>query len=113
MKPGEEKPIAVTDAYIHGDLSEAAKKIEPGKSTIFKQLEEHAGISVASVTQDIKAVAASADIAEQLKVPRRSPCLRIVRCFIDSSGRPFEISVSHHPGERFAYAMHIEVEGEA
>jgi DNA-binding GntR family transcriptional regulator len=112
-KPGDERPIAVTDAYIHHDLSEAAKKIETEKSTIFKQLEEHSGVSVASVTQDIQAVAASADIAQQLKVPRRSPCLRIMRCYIDATGRIFEISVSHHPGDRFAYAMHIEVDGEA
>jgi len=112
-KPGDEdKPIAVTDAYIHHDLSEAAKKIETAKSTIFKQLEEHSGVSVARVTQDIQAVPASADVAEQLRVPRRSPCLRIMRCYIDGSGRVFEISVSHHPGDRFAYAMHIEVEGE-
>jgi DNA-binding GntR family transcriptional regulator len=111
-KPGDEKPIAVTDAYIHGDLSDAAKKIETAKSTIFQQLEEYSGISVARVTQDIQAVPASSDIAQQLRVPRRSPCLRIMRCYLDAGGRIFEISVSHHPGDRFAYAMHIEVDGE-
>jgi DNA-binding GntR family transcriptional regulator len=112
-KPGDEKPIAVTDAYIHGDLSEAAKQIETAKSTIFQQLEEYSGISVARVTQDIQAVPASSDIAQQLGVPRRSPCLRIMRCYLDAGGRIFEISVSHHPGDRFAYAMHIEVDGES
>jgi DNA-binding GntR family transcriptional regulator len=110
-RPDDDKPIAVTDAYIHSDLSEAAKKIETAKSTIFQQLEELSGVTVARVTQDIQAVPASADIAQQLAVPRRSPCLRIMRCYIDSAGRVFEISVSHHPGDRFAYAMHIEVEG--
>jgi DNA-binding GntR family transcriptional regulator len=109
---GEEKPIAVTDAYIHGDLTEAAKKIEIGKSTIFQQIEEYSGISVARVTQDIQAVPASSDVAEQLRVHRRSACLRIMRCYLDDEGRIFEISVSHHPGDRFAYAMHIEVDGE-
>lgn len=111
-KPGDEKPIAVTDAYIHGDLAEAAKKIENAKSTIFQQLEEYSGLSVTRVTQDIQAVPASSDVAEQLRVPRRSPCLRILRCYLDAGGRIFEISVSHHPGNRFAYAMHIEVDGE-
>jgi DNA-binding GntR family transcriptional regulator len=110
---GDEKPIAVTDAYVHSDLTDAAKRIETAKSTIFQQLEELSGVSVARVTQDIQAVLAGADIAEQLRVPRRSPCLRIMRCYIDPSGRIFEISVSHHPGDRFAYAMHIEVDGDA
>ena len=36
---------------------------------------------------------------------------RILRCYFDLKGRLFEISVSHHPGDRFAYAMHIDVEG--
>lgn len=111
-RPDAEKPIAVTDAYIHQDLSEAAEKIETAKSTIFQQLEEYSGVSVARVTQDIQAVPAGADVARQLSVPRRSPCLRIMRCYIDASGRIFEISVSHHPGDSFAYAMHIEVDGE-
>lgn len=103
-------PIALTDAYIHPDLADAAQKIETAKSTIFQQLEEHAGVTVTRVTQDIQAVAATAAIADQLEVPRRSPCLRILRCYVDGEGRTFEISVSHHPGHRFAYAMHIEVD---
>ncbi|MFN3945131.1 MAG: GntR family transcriptional regulator [Allosphingosinicella sp.] len=108
---GDEQPIALTDAYIHSDLAAAAERIDVAKSTIFQQLEELAGVTVARVTQDIQAVPASADVAEQLGVPRRSPCLRIMRCYLDQRGRIFEISVSHHPGDRFAYAMHIEVDG--
>ena len=38
-------------------------------------------------------------------------CLRILRCYHDQDGRMFEMSVSHHPGDRFAYSMHIDVEG--
>ena len=70
-----------------------------------------AGVKIARVTQDIQAVAATAEVAAALGVKRRSPCLRILRCYIDESGRVIEISASHHPGDRFAYAMHIEVEG--
>lgn len=107
---GGGRPIAVTDAYVHPDLAQAVGLIETDKSTIFQQLEEHAGVGVSRVTQDIQAVAATAAIAEKLQIQRRSPCLRILRCYIDGNGRIFEISVSHHPGDRFAYAMHIEVD---
>ena len=65
---------------------------------------------VARVTQDIQACAASVDVARALGIGRRAPCLRILRCYLDDTGRVFEISASHHPGDRFAYAMHIEVE---
>jgi GntR family transcriptional regulator len=108
---GSSQPIATTDAYVHESLSEAAKQVAPGEETIFKQLERLAGIRIAVVTQDIQAVAANSEVAKRLGVPKRSPCLLIVRCYKDASGNILEISANHHPGERFAYAMHIEVEG--
>jgi DNA-binding GntR family transcriptional regulator len=107
---GGGKPIAVTDAYVHRDLAEAAKKIKSWKKAMFEQLAELTGVTVARVTQDIQAVPADADIGEELGVEEHSPCLRIMRCYLDRGGRIFEISVSHHPGDRFAYAMHIEVD---
>jgi GntR family transcriptional regulator len=110
-RDGDDAPIAVTEAYLHADLAEVARRIDIGASTIFQQVEELSGLSVSRVTQDIQAVAATAEVAQALGVPRRSPCLRIMRCYLDARGRIFEISVSHHPGDRFAYAMHIEVDG--
>ena len=50
-------------------------------------------------------------VAKRLGVAKRSPCLLILRCYKDGDGRVLEISANHHPGERFAYSMHIEVEG--
>jgi DNA-binding GntR family transcriptional regulator len=107
----EAAPIAVTDAYIHPDLAAIVDRIDTRADTIFRQVERLGRCRIARVTQDIQAVPASADMAAALKVARRSACLRILRCYVDESGRVIEISASHHPGTRFAYAMHIEVEG--
>jgi DNA-binding GntR family transcriptional regulator len=87
------------------------ERLDLGAGTLFSQVEKLAGVSIGKVTQDIQAVAASADIAKSLDLKRGSPVLRILRCYIDPKGRVFEISVSHHPGERFAYSMHIDVDG--
>lgn len=103
-------PIALTDAYIHPELHEAIAHFDPHEDTLFRQLERWGQLRISQVTQDIQAVSASASVAAELKVPRRSPCLQILRCYYDTAGRLFEISVSIHPGERFAYSMHIEVE---
>lgn len=104
-------PIATTDAYVHESLAEAAQQVSPNEDTIFRQLERIAGIRFETVTQDIQAVAATAEVAKRLGVAKRSPCLLILRCYKDGDGRVLEISANHHPGERFAYSMHIEVEG--
>lgn len=108
---GDERPIALTEAFIHPDLADAAAGIDLAEPTLFRQLEQITRVKVAQVTQDIQAVAASADTAALLRIARRSPCLRILRCYFDEGGRVIELSVSHHPGDRFAYNMHIEVDG--
>lgn len=107
-----EKPIAATTAYFHERLGDAIEALDLNASskTLFSQIEQLAGVSAITVTQDIQAIAADDTIAAALEVDPGSPVLQILRCYIDGSGRVFEISVSHHPGDRFAYAMHIDVE---
>jgi DNA-binding GntR family transcriptional regulator len=107
---GDALPIAVTDAYFHETLADAVARFDLESNTLFSQIEQLAGVSVGRVTQDIQAVAASVEVAEALGLPRRAPVLRILRCYCDGQGHLFEISVSYHPGDRFAYSMHIDVD---
>lgn len=100
------RPIAMTDAYLVERLDEIVAKINTGADTLLSQIKKLAGISVGQVTQDIQAVAADAQIAQTL-----DPVLHILRCYLNPQGRLFKISVSHYPGDRFAYAMHINVDG--
>lgn len=108
---GDTLPIAVIDAYFHQRLDDAVAQFDLGAGTLFSQIEAFAGVTVGTVTQDIQAVAAPSDVAETLGIARRAPVLRILRCYHDPGGELFEISVSHHPGDRFAYSMHIDVDG--
>jgi GntR family transcriptional regulator len=108
---GDTLPIAATDAYFHASLNAAIDQLDLSAGTLFSQIELLAGVSVGRVTQDIQAVSAPAEVASALGIKRGAAVLRIMRCYLDSKGRLFEISVSHHPGDRFAYSMHIDVEG--
>lgn len=107
---GVELPIAATTAWFHERLADAVARLDLNAGTLFSQIEALAGVSVGQVTQDIQAVPASADIATALSLKRGAAVLRITRCYLDAKGRLFEVSVSHHPGDRFAYSMHIDVE---
>ncbi|MEO0462925.1 MAG: GntR family transcriptional regulator [Pseudomonadota bacterium] len=104
-------PIAVTDAYFHADLTEALADLDLAKGTLFSQIEQLTGVQTSKITQDIQAIPADTRTAEALEIDEGVPVLRILRCYFDPTGRIFEISVSHHPGDRFAYAMHIDVDG--
>lgn len=109
-RPGQPEPIALTDAYIRPDFGAVVDRIKPNGAAIFRQLERLARVKVTHVTQDIKAVAASTPVATELKIPRRSPCLHILRCYVGTGDKLLEISSSYHPGERFVYSMHIDLE---
>jgi len=109
-RPGQPEPIALTDAYVRPGFDSLIDKIKPNGAAIFRQLERLARVKVTHVTQDIKAVAASGPVASELKIPRRSSCLHILRCYVDSEDRLLEISSSYHPGERFVYSMRIDLD---
>lgn len=106
----KEAPIAVTDAYFHENLGDAVDKLDLGVGTLFSQIESLTGTSIGRVTQDIQAVGADTETADALGIGVDQPVLRIIRCFLDPKGSPYEISVSHHPGDRFAYSMHIDLD---
>jgi DNA-binding GntR family transcriptional regulator len=108
VRSDDDRPIAVTDAFVHGRLGEAARAIDLGQNTLFRQIEQLGEVRIGRITQDIQAVSASSEMSILLQVQRRSACLRILRCYYDMDDRLFEISASYHPGERFAYSMHIE-----
>ena len=104
------QPIAATDAYFHERVDAAVERLDLGAGALFSQVEKLTGVSIGKVIHYIQAVTANADIAQALDLKRGSPVLRITRCYLDLKGRIFEISVSHHPGGRFAYSMHIDVD---
>jgi GntR family transcriptional regulator len=104
-------PLAATDAYFHEQLGDAIDQIDLRAGTMFSQIEQLAGVRIGKITQDIQAVAADKTVAGELGIVKGDPVLRILRCYLDPKGNVFEISVSHHPGDRFAYGMHIDVEG--
>lgn len=103
-------PIATTDAYFHEWLGAAIDRLDLNGDSLFGQLEQLAGVSIGRVTQDIQAVAADKATAAALEIRKGDPVLRILRCYLDANHKLFEISVSHHPGDRFAYAMHIDLD---
>jgi len=110
LKPGRKRPIAVTVAWINPELAEAVEKIDINGATLFGQVEEYGNVTVSRVTQDIQAIAATSRFAGDLGLDEGDPILRILRCYFDENDRLFEISASYHPGDRFAYSMHIEVD---
>ncbi|MFN2098503.1 GntR family transcriptional regulator [Altererythrobacter sp. MF3-039] len=105
-----DQAIALTDAFFHERLGDTVDRVVLDSGTLFTQIEKIAGVRIGKVSQEIQAIAACSVIADALQVEEDSPVLRILRCYVDPKGNAFEVSVSYHPGDRFAYSMHIDVE---
>lgn len=101
-------PLAYTEVFIEPALGEIVDHLDPKRFTLFRQLAEQGGLTVDRVTQEIQAVPVPTPLARLLGMKMRAPSLRVIRSYF-AGDRLFEISVSHHPGDRFAYSTHIEI----
>ena len=101
-------PIAFSDVYVTPELERYVRALTPGPETLFDRLARAAGFRVDHVQQDIAAVLVGGREAAALGMARRAPALRIVRAYVDDSGRNAVTSVSVHPGDRYTYSIHID-----
>ncbi|WP_321799943.1 GntR family transcriptional regulator [Caballeronia sp. J97] len=102
-------PVGWTDVYIAPDYADVADIAREQPDRLISVLiEERYGHSIAEIQQGIQAVLVSEEMAKRLRVEPGTAALEIVRRYLDSAGRSFEVSVSIHPAERFSVAMRLK-----
>lgn len=99
--------LAWTDIYILGKFARVAKLKNHQHDMVFEQIERHFGVSIDRAEVEIQASSFSRDQARQLEVAQGTPCLVIVRRYFDSGGAPFEVTVTRHIENRFAFTMEL------
>lgn len=104
-------PLAFTEVFVDTALREIVEHRDPKRFTLFRQIAEQSGLTVDRVTQEIQAVPIPGPLATRLEMKPRAAALRVIRSYF-AGDKLFEISVSHHPGDRFAYSTHIEIGGQ-
>jgi DNA-binding GntR family transcriptional regulator len=97
------KPLAVSQLYLHQDIQFFGSKLDFDESQILGQIKNLRNTSPFKIIQHITAVRVNADIAVQLGMKIGSPCLHVIRSYIDSTSRLFAIFVNFHPGDRFIF----------
>lgn len=102
------RPIGWTDVYIDPSYREVAALVrESPQELISSLIETRYGRRIDRIQQEVNAVSLPKELGEALHAESGSPALRIVRRYLDSSGVPFEISVSVHPADRFTFSMQM------
>lgn len=102
----EDAPICWTDSYASTHYAKVRQLVRSDPFALISDLiEKHYGVKSEEVHQTITAIAVPNKIAKTLNVEPGTPALKIIRRYIDSSGKTFETTVSIHPAERYACSI--------
>jgi GntR family transcriptional regulator len=103
--------IACVDVYMLPQFSEVTKESDFSETMVYEKIEQRFGVAAYRAEVEIYATGADARISKALHLPRGTPCLGIVRRYIDSSGRTFEVTVNYHPENRFVFTTEYTTSG--
>ncbi|MCW5238759.1 GntR family transcriptional regulator [Verminephrobacter eiseniae] len=102
-------PLGWTDIYVDTKYEALEAHVRAAPDTLVSALiEQHYGLRVAEIVQQVRAVDASAAMAKRLHVEAGSATLQILRHYLDADGEVLVSSVATHPGERFFFTTRLQ-----
>ncbi len=103
--------ICASTVFLNIAFRSLAPKLPGHQGAIYRLVEENFGVTLADVEQEISAEPIGRDAASRLGVSARIWAVKVIRRYLDADGRLLIVSINHHPGDRFSYAMHLRREG--
>jgi DNA-binding GntR family transcriptional regulator len=101
-------PLGWTDVYVDSGYSDIGDMVRAAPEILISSLiETRYGRRIAQIQQDVKPTAVTAAIATELDVDNGAMALRVVRRYVDAADTAFEISVTVHPVDRFAFSFQL------
>jgi GntR family transcriptional regulator len=108
IDPASSQPICRSIVFINRAFSGIAKDLPGHSGAIYSLIEDRYGVQVNGVEQEISAMPITPQAARALGVSRKIWAVRVVRRYLDSSGKLILVSVNDHPGDRFSYTMQLQ-----
>ena len=108
LKSGE--PIAWKQVYIDARYDAAAAEIGKRTVPIYSIVEDRYGVKTDRVRQEISAMSMPAEAARALGVKSGSSGLALLRHYVDTADRVFEVTMSIYPANRFRYSVELKLE---
>ena len=103
-------PIAWKQVYIAARYDAVAAEIGKRTVPIYSLIEQRYGVKPEKVRQEISAMAIPAQAARALKVKSGSSGLALLRHYVDTDDRVFEVTMSIYPANRFRYSVELKLE---
>ncbi len=104
---GSVETLGWTEIFIAEPYIEARHRFLEGPEPYYEQLRRHYGLVVRDVELRLSAVAVPAESATILGAKEGDPAVFVRRRYFAEGDTPFEISLSIHPADRYAYFARI------
>jgi DNA-binding GntR family transcriptional regulator len=108
---GDRSAICWTEIFVAERYSADRGKLVSAEAPVYEIVAKQFGLDIQEVEQRVSALAMPPEIARALEVEPNKPALMTRRRYYAESGTPFEISLSIHPGDRYAYTQRLHREG--
>lgn len=105
FEPTKHLPMGWVDIFILPKYAAVLSEGNSESTTIVQQIESRFGLVVECAEVDVSVTRIDEAMAAALQTEIGCPALRIVRRYLDSSNEPFEVTVSTHPEDRYAYRI--------
>jgi GntR family transcriptional regulator len=104
----DDQPFALTITYLPPDLGINLTQAGLRKKALMELLMD-SGVILSSATQAIRAQLADLDVCSQIDVEVGAAVLMVERIVHDSTGRPVEYVRSWYRGDRYEYAVTLDL----
>jgi len=99
--------IGITNTYVRREYQQALRDLTTLRSgAVFVRVCDTYELQLSHIDQTVEATTIGSALAYHLSCEVGSPGLRIIRKFF-ASERPFEVSTTIHPAERFKYSTRL------
>ena len=107
FRAGDE-PLALVTAYLPAGFGQAVEPLlsgSPDTETTYTMWEQRLGVRIARATHEIRAAAASPEVADALGLNPGSPVLVLERTTYADDDKPLEVVVFHYRPERYRFSV--------
>ena len=104
----ETGPLALIDSYLPPNLAKYAPQLADRSPPFCAFREEQTGQRVTNMVQEIQAVSMPQDVADALKMPAGTACLRILRRYETDKGTLIASNIWHLGENRFIYWFRLK-----
>ena len=106
------QPICTVTVFVAQTYAAVAEELSEIKGPIFGRIEQHWGLSIVDVVQEISAGFMPADVLQTLWAKRQAVSMCFRRSYSVEDGTLVLTSINWHPAERFVYATRMKSKAE-